>query len=406
MERQVFVVVEGYFQFGGRHTELAALRNILAFKQVKAPHTGRPFTEAFLLGSGGGIGFAYFLFERRGSRPVFLGTRIHTRETERPEFFQTIAGRLGFQAQVQNSSSATAALSNLRRSLSAEPVLVWTDAARLPYSGYTGFGNFYHVVVAYGLDEAGGAVQLADRAPGPVCASLQDFRHARETSWSPKYRSMTVASPQDGADPRVAAEQGIHQCVEQMLTGLGIANFGLKGMEKWATILTSTKEKKSWLKVYSPGADLYCALFTIYEQISVRGNVGAGSRTLYAEFLEEAADLLARPGLRDVAALYRESESLWQDVANAHLPGQYPIFSEACELAQERKRLFETRGLGGRERLDQIKARLAEIERSMAMEFPVPQNDLRALFGGIRQRILKMRDHESRCVEALQAAMA
>src|SRR5215831_4704950 len=179
MERQVFVVVEGYSQFGGRHTEIAALRNVLAFKQVKAPHTGQPYTEAFLFGAGGGIGFAYFLFERRGGRPVFLGTRIHTRETERPEFFQTISGRLGFQAQVQNSSSASAALSNLRRSLSADPVLVWTDAARLPYSGYTGFGNFYHVVVAYGLDEAGDAVQLADRAPAPVCASLHDFRHAR-----------------------------------------------------------------------------------------------------------------------------------------------------------------------------------------------------------------------------------
>jgi hypothetical protein len=403
----VFVVVEGYSEFGGRHSEIAALRNVLDFKQVKAPHTGQPYTEAFLFGVGGGIGFAYFLFERRGGRPVFVGTRIHTRETERPEFFQTIAGRLGFQAQVQNSSSGTAALSNMKRSLSAgEPVLVWTDAARLPYSGYTGFGNFYHVVVAYGLDEGGDTVQLADRPPGPVCASLPDLRRARETSWSPKYRSMTVAQPQGDADPRIAAGQGIGQCVDQMLTGLGIANFGLKGMEKWATILTSTKEKKSWLKIYSPGTDLYCALFTIYEQISVRGNVGAASRTLYAEFLEEAADLLGRPGLRDVAVLYRESESLWQDIANAHLPGHYPIFSEACELAQERKRVFETQGMGGRGRLDQIKARLADIESSMSAEFPVPQNDLRSFLSDIRQRILKMRDHESRCVEALRAAMA
>ena len=401
------LVVEGYSQFGGRHTELAALRNVLDFKQVKAPHTGQPYTEAFLFGAGGGIGFAYFVFERRGSRPVFLGTRIHTRETERPEFFQTIGARVGFSNQVQNSSSATAALSNLKKSLSAgEPVLAWTDAARLPYSGYTGFGNFYHVVVVYGLDEGGDAVLLADRVPSPLCTSVQEFRHARETSWSPKYRTMTVASQPDGADPGVAAEQGIQQCLEQMLTGLGIANFGLKGMDKWATILISTKEKKSWLKIYSPGTDLYCALFAIYEQISVRGNVGAGSRTLYAEFLEEAAGLLGKPGLKDVAALYRESASLWQDVADAHLPAQYPVFSEARELAQERKRVFETQGSGGRERLEQIKERLAEIERSMSTEFPVPPNDLRGLLGDIRHRILRMREHEAKCVEALQASMA
>jgi hypothetical protein len=308
---------------------------------------------------------------------------------------------------VRNSSSGSAALSNLKARLSeGEPVLAWTDAARLPYSGYTGFGNFYHVVVVYGLDESGGTVQLADQTPGPLAVSLGDLRYARETSWSPKYRAMTVDSPQNAQDPRVAAEQGIRECIEQMLTGLGIANFGLRGMDKWATILTSSKEKKSWLKVYSPGSDLYCALFTIYEQISVRGNVGAAGRTLYAEFLEEAAGLLDKPTLRNAAALYRESEALWQDVADAHLPGDFKVFAEARNLAQERRRIFETLGPEGRDRLEQIKARLAEIERSMSTEFPIPQSDLRGFLTDIRHRILKVRDQESKCVEAIQAAMA
>ncbi len=401
------MVVDGYSQFGGRHTEIAAMRNLLDFRQVKAPHTGKPFTEAFLFGVGGGVGFAYFLFERHGGRPVFLGTRIHTRETERPEFFQTICGRLAVDGHVQNSSSGTAALSNLKRSLTdGQPVLAWTDAARLPYSGYTGFGNFYHVVVAYGLDESAETVQLADRAPGPLSVALHDFRHARETSWSPKYRTMTLDPLEGGSDPRLAAEQGIRQCIEQMVSGLGIANFGLKGMEKWATILTSSKEKKSWLKVYSPGSDFYCALFTIYEQIMTRGSVGPACRGLYAEFLNEAAGVLGNNALQDASSLYRESESLWQEVAEAHLPASFPAFAEARELAQERKDVFEKQGREGQDRLEQIKARLAEIESSMSVQFPISQNDIRGLLNDIRHRILKLREHESKCIEALQAAIA
>jgi hypothetical protein len=401
------VVIEGYAQFGGRHTELAALRNVLEFTQAKASHTGQLFTEAFLFGTGGGIGFGYFLFARRGGRPVYLGTRIHTRETERPEFLQTICNRLGLACHVQNSSSATAALTNLNRNLSSgTPVLAWTDAARLPYSGYTGFGNFYHVVVVYGVDDETGKVQLADRAPRPLPVTVEEFRYARQTSWSPKYRTATVGPSPELSDPRTAAEQGIRQCIDQMTTGLGIANFGLNGMAKWATILTSSKEKKSWLKVYSPGSDLYCALFTVYEQIMTLGNVGAASRTLYAEFLDEAAELLGKPALREAAGLYRESELLWREVAEAHLPAAFRGFVEARELAEERRSVFETQGAEGRERLDEIKARLAEIEQQMAAEFPVPQSEMRGLLNDIRIRILKVRDHESKSIDALRAAVA
>ena len=41
---------------GGRHAEIAALANLLAEQGTLAPHTRRPYTEAMLLGIGGGIG--------------------------------------------------------------------------------------------------------------------------------------------------------------------------------------------------------------------------------------------------------------------------------------------------------------------------------------------------------------
>jgi len=359
-----------------------------------------------LFGTGGGIGFAYFLFERRGSHPIYLGTRIHTRETERPEFFQTICARLGVRLVVQNSSSATAALGNLTKTLAqGQPVLVWTDAARLPYTGLSGFGSFQHVVIAYGLDADKGVVDLSDRPSSPVTVTTDELRRARETSWSPKYRAATVEAPAAVSDPRTAALEGIRSCVEQMTTGLGIANFGLRGMQKWATMLLSSKEKKSWLKIFPPGGGLYCALFSIYEQICSRGAVGAACRTLFADFLQESAELLAQPALREVAAQYRELERSWRELASAHLPDSVPEFTELRRMAGERMCLFETEGAGAQDRLRSVRERVEEIERQMSAEFPLDQGQVKGLLGELRQKIQAVREAEGGAIEALNSAL-
>ena len=56
-------------RFEGRHYETGSVQNILALQGVKAPHTGRPYSEAFLLGVSGGIAFGYFTFEYKGFLP-------------------------------------------------------------------------------------------------------------------------------------------------------------------------------------------------------------------------------------------------------------------------------------------------------------------------------------------------
>ncbi len=56
------MILDVYTQYGGQHPHTAALKNILAYYGVKAPHTGEPFTEAMLLGIGG-LGAGYILWE-------------------------------------------------------------------------------------------------------------------------------------------------------------------------------------------------------------------------------------------------------------------------------------------------------------------------------------------------------
>ena len=56
-----------YTQFEGRHWDTGSVHNFYAYRGVTAPHTGKPISEALLLGISGGIVFGYFSFAYDGS---------------------------------------------------------------------------------------------------------------------------------------------------------------------------------------------------------------------------------------------------------------------------------------------------------------------------------------------------
>jgi len=66
------ITLDGYQMIGGVHADTASIKNILAFHGVRAPHTGKPFTEAMVLGIGGGLGSA-------SSLKATLARRLTTR---------------------------------------------------------------------------------------------------------------------------------------------------------------------------------------------------------------------------------------------------------------------------------------------------------------------------------------
>jgi hypothetical protein len=400
------MIISDFHQFGSRHTETGAMRNVLNHLGVTVPETGQPFTEELLFGIGGGIGFAYFLFEKSGSHHIQLSTRIHTKETERPEFLQEIARRIGCPLRIQNSSSASAAASNLSRHLErgATPV-VSVDPVRLPYLGLNAAVRTYYCVVVYGVDDANDRVLLSDRCPEPVTMTRDEFRVARETSWSPKYRAVVIERPVAEPDLRAAVTEGIQACCRQMHEGLGITNFGLRGMEKWATVLTSSKEKKSWPKIFSPGPLLFEALYAIFAQISGRSGTGNAQRAYYADFLEQAGDLLSNPGLRDAAQSYRHCDEMWGEIADAHLPTSVPLFAEAKDLTLLRRNLFEEKGVQAFDEIRRVHDRMEEITADVGANFPLSFQDSRALLNDVRQRVLKLREAEAAALRALESAI-
>src|SRR3989337_891319 len=97
--------------FLARQSEAGALQAVLAYLDIRAPHSGQPFTEAMLFGLGGGLGFSYYVFEFKSARgkTLSLGSRITTlEESSRPQFLQTICERIGAPLRVLHPSTVAA----------------------------------------------------------------------------------------------------------------------------------------------------------------------------------------------------------------------------------------------------------------------------------------------------------
>src|SRR5918999_4437227 len=161
-----------YRQFGGTHPQTAALTNVLAARQVVAPHTGAPFSEAMILGISGGLGIGYILWEfeeHRGQHDatvLVLAFQNNWQYTDR--YFEAACQRLGLRFSMPTTGSPRLAARALHEALAgSRPVIAWVDGASMPYLQLPESmrGHFAHVVVACGM--AGEDVLIDDLAAQP-----------------------------------------------------------------------------------------------------------------------------------------------------------------------------------------------------------------------------------------------
>ncbi len=408
------VILEDYAQFGGQQAEAAALRNVLTHLGGVAAQTGEPLSEALLFGIGGGIGAAYFTFEYEsvGLKTVFLGTRINTQETKSPEFLQAICERIGIVAHVWNSGSASAAEKKLFKSLEeGTPLIMWMDPGRRPYLPLGETPSHYHTVVAFGLDALQDEAHIADLISQALTLSRSDLASARkiEGAASISFRALKVEAPAKGLNLQQGVREGIRACYEQMLHGWNkggfTGNFGIQGLRKWARLLTDPKDKKGWLKLFPPGGDLLSALWSLYEQIENRGNGGGAFRPLYAEFLQEAGEILGIARISEIAVQMVDSGRRWSELAAALLPETIESFREMRSLGQDRQQLFADTGGRALDQIRSINARLEGLRSDVAADFPLEPQAVQDLLNDLQVRVLDIAQLEETAMMALQTTI-
>jgi hypothetical protein len=394
----------------GRHWESGSLRNALACRGAKAPHTGEPYSEALLLGISGGIAFGYFVFEYKGYLPHVA---LLTRNTFSP--FETILERLAIPHEVRQTTNPEQGQVNLLAALDGgQAAIVWADRFSLPYTGLSRRDDNWGMlpILVHGYE--GETFHVADGSRRSFHVSFGDLAQARGRVKQDRFRLITLDPPEPARLP-AAVQKGIWQCLtlftEPPPKG-SKDNFGFAAYQRWAKMLGNTRHKQSWERTFAPGARMYQALAGSVAQPGAYGWImhwGAGpdaERGVYADFLEEAAVILGRPGLREAAGLFRLSAQAWHDLAQGLLPDEVPLLSEARALHDRRHALYVEQGEAARDELAAIQARLGEIERCAAEAFPLTDAEAAALRGRLRQHVLKVHEAEVKAVEALQAAMA
>jgi hypothetical protein len=401
-------VLQDYRHFGGRHWETGSVHNFYAYRGVKAPHTGKPYSEALLLGISGGIAMGYFTFAYEGYDPQCI---ILTRNTFDP--LDRLLSRLGVVQDVKQTAKAEKAQEILLNTLAdGSPAILWADMWSLPYNRLPHdegmWGSF--PIVVYGYDREADLVYIVDRANVPLTVSTRDLAAARGRIKKDKHRLMTLDIP-DPAKLASAVRLGITDCI-QLFTEKppkGTANnFGLAAFQFWAKMLANPKERTSWAKLFPPGVAMYAGLTWAYS-LAFRlgkGLDGDAERGTYADFLDEAAVILGKPLLREAAHRFRASAEAWRALPRVLLPDHIPPFAQGRRLMWRRHECFLQQGNAALDEMREIDDQLAGIRRSMRHDFPLTEAEVVALREQIAEQVLRIHDLERAAVLAMKEAMA
>jgi hypothetical protein len=401
-------VLNDYNRFDGRHWETGTIANFLAYRGARAPHTGRPYSEALLMGISGGAVMGYFTFAYEGYDPM---ARLLTRNTFDP--WDTMLSRLGVAQTVQQTAKADAAVRNLTDALDeGTPAIVWADVWLLPYNVLAfddGMWAMFPVLV-YGYDEAAGIAHIADRARVGLTATTGVLAQARGRAKNNKHRLITLEMP-DETKLAAAVSAGIWDCIRLYTEAPPRGsknNFGLAAYRAWADSLNKPKGRASWEHHFPAGSKMLAGLTSAFTDIALFGKDidDYADRARQADFLDEAASILNRPGLREAAHRFRAAAAEWAALATALLPDEVQPFAETRDLMMRRHAAFLDRGNGAMEEMAAIDARLDAIKSAVAADFPLTQPEVESHRARMADRVMAIHDVESAAVEAMKAAMA
>ncbi|MDX2160405.1 MAG: DUF4872 domain-containing protein [bacterium] len=385
----------------GIHCGTAALLNTFDAMGVTAPHSGQPFTEALLLGLSGGLGAGYILWEFKAHDSATLVIGFRARWNYAVEYMTGLCQRLNIPVEILEAGGSKAALANLKQTLAkGYPAPVWADKPNLPYHGLPERlkGYSLHIVAAQRLTDD--HAELYDLAPALWTVTASELAAARAQVPSSKNRVLSIDPPSAPLDLPAAVGAGIQACIDHLSSDS--ESFSLPVIRKWAKTLTDSKNKKGWPSVFAGRKGLLDALTSVYEAVVWDQSDGTGLRGLYAQFLHEAADIMAVPRLHDAAQAYQAAGDAWRAFANAALPGETGMLADSRRLIDARYQAFFANQSG------QVREHVSawEVLRQRAnAAFPLDDSAVRDLFADMQARLETVYSAEVTALETLKASL-
>ena len=214
------------------------------------------------------------------------------------------------------------------------------DWASLPLSGAPAMwaGGMPRQANVVGRDD-GGYVLDVGAALRLEPAQLARVRGAAKKE---KHRAFVFAAGAAEGDPVAATSAAVqgtaHAMVEAPFRNFA-SNFGLAALEKQALLCVDAKDQRGWPRVFGSGPLAARALWRTWECVTLELTAPAGSRTLYAEFLEESARLPGLAQLAEAAALAHDSAELFAKLAD-DIVATTPEVAAAVTISEEVEELL------------------------------------------------------------------
>ncbi len=307
---QVAGLAPGYPAFGAHAHRVSSLtRHLLG-------QAGVHVSEPTACGLGGGIGFCYAVFDYRAvSHPLVT---IVAQHHPQPWLDATVA-HLGLSATTLTSSAPSRAIAKLDATIDAgRPAWIVVGRGLLPW--HEGVPEVeaadpYPVVVA---GRSGGEYLVDDAVAQPRRIDAAVLLAA----WSAHRKGRFGITTLDRPIPRVDIAAGVRAALRTTtddLTGPVLhnyfdANMGLSGIARWATELRDTT-KRGWPQRFSDPTAFRVGMGRVAECLTWQHTGPGATRTLYAEFLAEAATITGLD-LDAAAALAHRSGEIWTEAAD------------------------------------------------------------------------------------------
>lgn len=392
-------VFDGYRCAGGVCRDSGAARNFLAQAGVTSAHNQQPLSEALFTGLAGGVGFLYAVFEYKGFPPLLSVLTRH--DTMSDSFVFGGLERSGVGLDVRESGAAKAAQQALETALAAQrPALAVVDVATLARPAGAGMleGAAPTVVTVIGAD--GDEWLIDDGGLAPRRVTREHFARARAARKQAKHRLATVAERDAKLQLDKAVRVAIAATIERYFKSPWKAfasNVGFAGMEKWQALLTDTKDKKGWPRLFSEGrASL--ALRRAFQGIEHEYTAPAAGRPLYAAFLGEAAEITGNRAFETAAKRFAQAGERWRAASDFIASCGVKSVETGCEMLDHYAEWLDDQRPTDGARFGQLFAPPAETE-------PIAADTALRLFAELADHIGAIIAAERAAVSDLQAAM-
>jgi hypothetical protein len=385
----------------GVHPPTAALTKILRFNGVMNPISDQPYSEAMLLGIGGGIDIGYILFRFPHLTHPMLVLGFRNQWNDARVFLSDLTTRLNLFVkflEFNDQEEAEKALQNTIKH--GKQTIIWVDKAHLPYhflaDNLEGLINYQMAV--YARDEHLGTLFIDDLSVKPIQIEEKVIASARESLTHNDFLMMVFdrAGNLNANDLREAIIDGIRASAIRLRRPM--KTIGISNLETWAQRLTDRKDRQGWPQVFKDHHDLYYALRTVYESIKLNGTDGFALRRLYANFLHEAAGALDNPALNAISGQYLQLSNHWSNLAENALPSKIPDFDRVKNLLNKKQESFHKQDVQSSE--DVIND-LQVLERKITSNFPLNNQEVNQLYDRLSSQIKLIAELEINAAQRL-----